>query len=203
MTVSLVEPDEIERVTECITQAFAADPVWSVALARDDGRTDHLASYWRIIVEGAMLCGGVHQWNSGEAYSVWVPPDQSDLPPELEEAAQSWGVQWLSKEGAVALDELYARMGGFYDDLPTVHAYLEILATHQDHRGRGVGQALLAADIAEWDALGIPTCLESSNPANNHRYLRAGYQSVGSYSAVRDDTRVTKMLRLVPGSIEP
>ena len=30
MTVSLVEPDEIERVTECITQAFAADPVWSV-----------------------------------------------------------------------------------------------------------------------------------------------------------------------------
>jgi GNAT superfamily N-acetyltransferase len=203
MTVSLVEPGEIERVTECITQALAADPVWSVALARDDGRTDHLASYWRIIVEGAMLCGGVHQWNSGEAYSVWVPPGPSDLSPELEEASQTWGSRWLSKEGAVALDELYEHMEGFYDDVPTVHAYLDLLATHQDHRGRGVGQTLLAADIAEWDALGIPTCLESSNQANNHRYLRAGYQSVGSYSAVLNDARVTKMLRLVPGSVEP
>ncbi len=91
-------------------------------------------------------------------------------------------------------------MEGFYDDVPPMHAYLNTWATHPDHRGQGVGQALLAADLTEWDALGIPTCLEASNPANNHLYLRAGFHSVGSYSAVLDDARVTRMLRLAPGS---
>ena len=203
MAVSVVKSDEIDRVSACITEAFAADPVWSVALARDDGRIDHCESYWRIIVEGAMPYGGVHQWNSGEAYSIWVPPGKTDLGAALEVAAEAWEEEWLSHDSRTALHELYERMEGFYDDVPEVHAYLDVLATHRDHRGRGVGQALLAADLAEWDALDIPTCLESSNVANNHRYIRAGYQSVGSYGAVLDDAQITKMLRLVPGSIEP
>jgi GNAT superfamily N-acetyltransferase len=195
MGASVAKPADIDRATACITEAFAADPVWSLALARDDGRTDHIASYWRFIVENAMPFGGVHQWNSGEAYSVWIPPGKDESSPEHEAATEAWINESLSTEGVTALYQLYERMEAFYEKVPKVHAYLEILATHPDHRGRGVGQALLAADLSEWDALGIPTCLESSNPANNHRYIRLGYQAVGDYSAVLNDARVTQMLR--------
>lgn len=196
MAASVVKPADIDRATACIAEAFAADPVWSVALARDDGRTDHIASYWRFVVESAMRYGGVHQWNSGEAYSVWVPPGKEETSPEIEAATEAWIKQSLSTERVAALYQLYEHMEAFYEKVPEEHAYLEILATHRDHRGRGLGQALLAADLVEWDVLGIPTCLESSNTANDHRYIRLGYQAVGDYSAVLNDARVTQMLRM-------
>jgi GNAT superfamily N-acetyltransferase len=200
MGASVTTAADIDRATACITRAFAEDPIWRVALARDDGRTDHFADYWRFIVENSMRLGAVHQWNSGEAYSVWVSPGEDEMPPDLEAAVEAWINDSLSPERITALHQLYKRMEAFYDKVPEEHAYLDIIATHWDHRGRGVGQALLAADLAEWDALGIPTCLESSNPANEHRYIRAGYQPVGTYSAVLNDARVTQLLRLVPES---
>jgi predicted GNAT family acetyltransferase len=77
------------------------------------------------------------------------------------------------------------------------HAYLSLLATHPAHRGRGVGQELLAADLARWDAAGIPTYLESTNPANDHRYARLGFRPIGGFHAVRDGAWVTAMRREV------
>ena len=50
---------DLDRATETITLAFADDPVWSVALARADGRVDHHAAYWRMFVDGAFEQGGV------------------------------------------------------------------------------------------------------------------------------------------------
>jgi GNAT superfamily N-acetyltransferase len=54
------------------------------------------------------------------------------------------------------------------------HAYLSLLATHPDHRGRGIGQMLLAEDLARLDVDGLAAYLESTNPGNDHRYERAG-----------------------------
>ncbi len=39
--------------------------------------------------------------------------------------------------------------------------------------------------------------LESSNPANDHRYVRAGFEPVGGFEAVRNEARVTAMWRSV------
>jgi GNAT superfamily N-acetyltransferase len=77
------------------------------------------------------------------------------------------------------------------------HAYLSLLATHPERRGRGIGQALLAEDLAHWDAHGAPTYLESTNPANDHRYARLGFQPDGGFRAVRDDAWVSAMWRPV------
>ena len=55
MTSRTATEADIEAATETIRLAFDADPVWSVALARSDGRADdHRAPYWRRHVEGAM-----------------------------------------------------------------------------------------------------------------------------------------------------
>ncbi len=89
MTVPIAKPEDVDRITACVTEAFSDDPVWSVALAREDGGTEHLSSYWRTLVEGAMRYDGRHQWNSGEAYSVWIPPGQDELGPELRVEARA------------------------------------------------------------------------------------------------------------------
>ncbi len=90
--------------------------------------------------------------------------------------------------------ELYDRIKAAHPrDIP--HAYLSIIATHPDHRGHGIGQQLLAANLANWDAREIPSYLESSNPANLHRYERAGYRAVGTVDAVLNDAVITTMWR--------
>ncbi len=71
--------EDIDQVAACIADAFATDPIWSVALSRADGRTDHHEPYWRNVVEGAMRFGSVFQWDSGAAVSVWVPPEESSF----------------------------------------------------------------------------------------------------------------------------
>lgn len=73
--------------------------------------------------------------------------------------------------------------------------YLNFLATHPDHRGQGLAQRMLAENLAEFDAQGVPSYLESSNPANIHRYERAGFSVIGGFPAVLGDAYVTTMWR--------
>jgi GNAT superfamily N-acetyltransferase len=197
MGSSVARPGDIDSIAACITYAFATDPIWSVALARKDGRTDHHEAYWRIVVEGALRFGTVRQWDSGAAVSVWVPPNESELTPELEECSQALLASSLDAEGTTAINALYQRFATSRSGTPEPHAYLSLLATHREYRGRGIGQALLASNLREWDALGFPTYLESSNPANDHRYVRAGFTPIGAFDAVLDDARVTAMWRPV------
>ena len=194
MGSSVAGPGDIDSVAACLAYAFSTDPIWSVALARIDGE-----AYWRILVEGAMRFGGVRQWDSGAAVSVWIPPNESDLTPELEERSQALLASSLDAEGTATINELFQRFVTCRSGTPEPHAYLALLATHREYRGRGIGQALLAADLREWDALEIPTYLESSNPANDHRYVRAGFTPIGGFDAVLDDARVTAMWRPVAG----
>jgi hypothetical protein len=42
--------------------------------------------------------------------------------------------------------------------------------------------SLLARQLAALDQLGLPSYLESSNRANDHRYERLGYRQVGEFA---------------------
>ena len=191
-------PADLDRAAETVTLAFAADPVWSVALARPDGRVDHHGAYWRRFVDGAFEQESLWLIGDAAAVSVWVPPAGQELSDGAIEALLRFNAAWLGEDGAREMSELYDR---FDSNHPTTepHAYLSLLATHPDHRGRGIGQALLAENLALWDALGVPSYLESTNPANDHRYERAGFRRVGGFTAVRDSAPISTMWRGVGG----
>ena len=76
------------------------------------------------------------------------------------------------------------------------HYYLSLLGTHPQHRGNGIGIALLEHVLALIDADGFPAYLESSNPANNHRYAAVGFEVVGEFSYPGGGPVVTTMWRL-------
>ena len=191
MTVRRAGKADIDAVTETISLAFVGDPVWGPALAKPDGGTDQLAAYWRRFVASSQAQGGLWMLDDGAAVAVWIPPGGL----ELDEP----GLATLGPDRARELHELYDR---FETNHPTAepHAYLSLLATHPDHRGRGVGQALLAEILSRWDALRVPSYLESTNPANDHRYERAGFRRVGGFTAVRDGAPISTMWRPVGGS---
>jgi GNAT superfamily N-acetyltransferase len=189
---------DVDAAVETITLAFLDDPVWSVALARDDLGDRHLRPYWRLFVESALEHGTVFVSPDAATASVWIAPGAPELSERHERAARRLVESALVPTRARALFELWDRFDANHPhDEP--HAYLSLLATHPRARGRGLGQSHLAIDLARWDAVGLPTYLESSNPANNHRYARQGYVEVGGFSTVLDGAPVTTMWRAVEG----
>lgn len=191
-------PDDLEAAAETITLAFLTDPVWSVALARPDGATDHHGPYWRFFVADAIDQGSVWLADDGAAVSVWVPPGGEELRPDSVTSLDRFNEETLGPDGARDMAELYERFEANHPHAEA-HAYLSLLATHPDHRGRGIGQALLAENLAAWDAAGMPCYLESTNPENDHRYERAGFTRVGGFTAVRDGAPITTMWRAAAG----
>jgi GNAT superfamily N-acetyltransferase len=191
-------PDDMDAATACIVAAFADDPVWGPALRLASGATDHLEPYWRVFIAGAMRFGTVRMTPGGEAFAVWLPPGGDEL--SAEQSVELEGLVGDTGDPAFGrdLEALFERFGASRQDLAP-HYYLSLLATHPDHRGRGIGQALLAADLTRWDGEGVPAYLESTNPANDHRYERAGFRSIGGFQAVRDDAWVNAMWREVGG----
>jgi GNAT superfamily N-acetyltransferase len=186
--------DDLDPVTETLTLAFLHDPVWSVALARPDGSTDHHAAFWRLYVEGALRYSTVFMTDDASAVSVWVPPGGTELSRAGEEALERLVRATLEPTATRAMFKLWERFEANHPRDES-HAYLGLLATHPDHRGVGIGQRLLVADLERWDATGVPAYLESTNPVNDHRYERAGFRRIGGFAAVLDDAPISTMWR--------
>ena len=192
------KPD-IDRVTEIIALAFAADPVWGVAIARPDGSTNHHGAFWRPYVEGAMRHSGVYMNDEASAVSMWIPPGSDEMNDEQAARVLSVVENFLPAASKVDMLELWDRFAAA-QPASEPHAYLSFLATHPESRGHGVGQHLLRENLDEFDRQGIPTYLESTNPANNHRYERAGFTQIGEFASTFDSAPIARMRRPVGGS---
>ncbi len=202
MKVRQARAADLDRATETITLAFIDDPVWRVALTSVDGRTGHQAAYWRMFVDGASDQDGVWLLDDGAAVAVWIPPDGQELSDPATEALERYNLEMLGPDGAREMHELYERFEANHPGREPF-MYLSPLATHPDHRGRGIGQMLLAETLRRWDERGLPSYLESTNPANDHRYERAGFRRIGGFTSVRDEAPISTMWRTVGGAPRP
>jgi ribosomal protein S18 acetylase RimI-like enzyme len=189
---------DVDTVTATIAAAFRGDPVWGLALARPDGGTDHLVPFWRPYVQGALRYSTVFLVDDGAAVAAWIPPGGTEMSDAQENAVQAIIDRNLEPEAQRAISELWDRFDANHPRSEP-HAYLSLLATHPDHRGRGIGQMLLAENLAHFGAQGLPAYLESTNPANNHRYERAGFRSTGEFRSVLNDAPVATMWRSASG----
>lgn len=183
---------DADTVTAIITGAFANDPLWSYALARPDGDTAFHPAYWRLFVDNALRFPTVRLAGDGAAVTIWIPPGEDELAEGQEEAFDALLAEHLPDKVA----DLHALFESFVAARPTEpHYYLSLFGTHPRHRGRGVGMDLLRANLAEWDAQGLPAYLESSNPANNDRYASVGFRPRTEFRYPGGGPAVTTMWR--------
>jgi GNAT superfamily N-acetyltransferase len=180
--VRLATERDVDGVTATLAAAFEADPLWSWAFPREG-----LAELWRLLVSSAMRYSLVRVADDYAAASVWIPPGGTELTAE-EEASLGPMLDDLIGSRASEVLELFERLGDTHPDDPP-HYYLSLLGTHPDHRGKGLGMALLADNLARIDSEGMPAYLESSNPKNDPRYERLGFVRAGEL--VRPDGQLT------------
>jgi GNAT superfamily N-acetyltransferase len=194
MDFRVADETDVDAVADTLRGAFLDDPVWGPALELPSGSTAHLDPFWRIYVRGGLRLSGVYLTGAAAAISIWTPPGSSELSPEQEGELDALIAEYFPPDVAAPLLELYDRIDAAHPH-DREHAYLGLLATNPASRGLGLGQQLLAENLADLDARGVPAYLESTNPANLHRYRRAGFEPFGTFSAVLDDAVVTTMWR--------
>ena len=158
MTARVATTTDLEVVSRVITLAFRDDPVWGPAYANSDGSDAVATEFWRASVEGMLRFPWTWLVGDGEAVSIWVPPEQVEMSSEQAERFDRLITDQLGPR-ADTVRELIARFGDAHpNDEP--HYYLSLLGTHPDHRGRGLGMALLADNLTRIDAEGMPAYLD-------------------------------------------
>ena len=132
----------------------------------------------------------------GEAAAValWIAPGEAEMADDAVTSLETLVHSALDPAGLAPMLELWDRFDTNHPSDPP-HAYLNLLATHPAHRGLGIAQGLLAESLARFDAAGLPTYLESTNPANDHRYRRAGYERIGEFATPHTGSPVARMWR--------
>jgi GNAT superfamily N-acetyltransferase len=184
---------EADQVTELLTLAFRDDPTWSWVFADAARRQEQLRLWWGLYVNGALPYGWVWMTDDGGAASVWIPPGQ----PELSDQDEARVEPLLRDLVGPHADDVLMLLDRFESNHPRdrPHYYLSLLGTHPDHRGRGKGMDLLAANLAVIDEVGFPAYLESSNRVNDHRYERLGFVQTGEFAAPHGGPTVACMWR--------
>ena len=190
-------PGDVPAVVATLTEAFFADPLWAWAFADPQRRHEQYTRWWRLYVDGAMRYGTVFLTPGAGSVAVWIPPGGAELAPAQADA--------LPAVIAELAGEYADRVGAACDALDAHHPdsadfwYLTLLATRCDQRGTGLGMALLRRCLADIDILGRPAYLESSNPANNARYGRCGFQARATFTIGAAGPEVTTMWRPAGG----
>lgn len=182
MEVRFATERDVDGVTATLVAAFEDDPLWSWAFPQEG-----LDPLWHLLVASAMRYSLVRVAGDYVAASVWIPPGGRELT-VAEEASLGPMLEAQIGSRAAEVLALFERMERIHPAGPP-HYYLSLLGTHPDHRGKGIGMALLAENLAEIDSEGMPAYLESSNPENDPRYERLGFVRVGGFE--RPDGQLT------------
>jgi len=167
--------DDVAAVTACLASAFHDDPLWGLWTFPDAAsRAADLEGFMRFWATVGVRTPWLRVTGACEAAAVWLPPGEPELTGE-EEAALGRLLAELLGSRAQEVEALFADFDAHHPEEP--HYYLSWWGTHADHRGRGLGAALMADSLARIDAAGMPAYLESTNPVNLPRYEALGFRA--------------------------
>jgi GNAT superfamily N-acetyltransferase len=191
----LVTIEDSDAITETIATAFFNDPFWSWVFADETKRAAQFRVWWRVFVDAAFRNKNP-TWIAGECASValWTAPGGTEMTPDDEAELVRLVVEFIDGDHANTVLEVLAGFEAAHPhDVP--HHYLSIVATHDDFRGHGYGEMLLAENLKRVDAEHMPAYLESSNPLNVNRYMRLGFEPIGEVFVPDGRPAITTMWR--------
>jgi len=194
MAAQVAAESDYDAVMETIAAAFHEDPLWSWIFPDDDARWEQQTTMFGFYVQCALPRGAVLMTDSrASATIVYTPPGEPELTEEVESKVEPFITGSLGSHAGEVLETL----DRFHDALPEgpPFYYVSLIGTRPDSRGQGIGMALLDELSARADREGHPVYLESTNPDNNHRYERHGFERRTDFWTPNEERVVTTMWR--------
>lgn len=184
LPVRLATVADRAAITQVLVPAFWDDPVWGPMFPAPDEseRRQQASGFWDFMVGEALHYPDTYVAVAPDgtlaAVAVWYPPGAAEIREEMLPAYDALTLELLGAAGAAAVHDSGERFDAERPRQP--HAYLNFLAVAPEWRGHGIGMALLRETRERYDAVGIPSYLESTNPGNDLRYEREGYRPHGT-----------------------
>lgn len=182
-----------DAIAETLARAFEHEPIWSWAFAgggapvERDRKLEALRAVLGFCAAAALDYGWVRVTDGVEAVALWIPPGELEMSAADAERLPALVREVCDESTAARILTLFEAFERQRPAQPP-HYFLDTLGTHPDHAGRGLGMALVAANLAEIDATGMPAFVETGDPANVGRYERVGF-------------RRERQVELVPGIV--
>ena len=192
---------DTNRVTMILVDAFVDDPMWGAGAWAfpDPGiRRAQRTSLFRILVQGALHYRWVWLDADEIATAVWIPPGGTELT-DLQERQVDMVLRDSLGPATSAVLHAFEVFAQAHPSEP--HYYLSLFGTAPEHSGRGVGQRLLTANLAEIDVVGAPAYVEASDELVT-LYERFGFRRVHRF-ALEGGPTVNGMWREPPVSPTP
>jgi GNAT superfamily N-acetyltransferase len=182
--------EDLQAIAVTLAGAFEHDPVWGWAFPE----RDQLEVWWRFWVAAALPQGAVRMTGRAEAVTVWIPPGGHELAPADEPHVAPLLRALIGDRARLVLDLLDCFDANHPPASPPYY-YLTLFGTAPDHRGQGIGMALLDDTLERIDAAHSPAYLESSNPVNIGRYESVGFVPRSTFALPAGNGTVTTMWR--------
>lgn len=183
LVVRTAVPDDLDALVPAYVTAFADEAVarWAGLLSPD--RMPDTAPL-REQQEQAVKAGEVLiAERDGEivGISTWIEADSGER--FRQEAAQI-GRLALDRPELGRTAQVLELVAARHPDRP--HLFLSSMAVHPDHRGAGIGGALLRHPLEQAAAVGLPVYLEASTPDSQRLYQRYGFRVDGEALVLPD-----------------
>ena len=164
-----LKPQEVDAAASVLANAFSDDPIFRFILGDRDDMEVRLGHLFRDAAEAELRKSAhlVEIVDSGNAVALWHEVDDWKTSP----TALLRSVPSVVKAFGARLPRALQVLTSAEKVHPSEpHRHLMYIGTHKEHEGEGLGSALLGSMLERCDDDGIPTYLESTNPANDAWY---------------------------------
>ncbi|MFF0739334.1 GNAT family N-acetyltransferase [Streptomyces sp. NPDC004111] len=162
--------DDAARIGRTLAGAFLDDPMMCWFFADAATREAALARYFRTLFTRQYVHHGVCEL-TGSAVAFWVPAEaQAKAVPDADTIEELKGILG---DGVARFGAAVETAAGHAPGEP--HRSLSLIGADPAARGQGHGAALLRSGLAQADAAGQATYLESSKPDNLPFYQHFGF----------------------------
>ncbi|MGW7418450.1 GNAT family N-acetyltransferase [Streptomyces sp. NPDC054863] len=162
--------DDASPISRTLARAFVDDPMMCWFFADDATREAALARYFSTLFTRQYVHHGVCE-HTGSAAAFWVPAEaQAKAVPDADTIAE---LKNILGEGTARFGAAVETAAGHSPQEP--HWSLSLIGADPAARGQGHGAALLRSGLAQADAAGRATYLESSKPDNLPFYQHFGF----------------------------
>jgi len=189
-----LQPQELGLAANVLANAFSDDPIFQFILGERPDMEKRLNHLFRDAAEAELRKSThlVEIVDSGNAVALWHEVDDWETSP----VALLRSVPSVLKAFGTRLPRALRVLTSAEKVHPAEpHRHLMYIGTHKQHKGEGLGSTLLGSMLERCDDEGIPTYLESTNPANDAWYARFGYQSRGPVPLPKGAPVLTAMWR--------